>query len=80
VNVQKDLSVAGNVELNTPSVKLGLQYTNVNGSLTVTNGQPTHLTGTLTVDQDTWLKARLTVDKSADINGAFLFLTVLRPI
>ncbi|HMT77175.1 MAG TPA: hypothetical protein PKA44_05645 [Saprospiraceae bacterium] len=74
VNVQKDLSVAGNVELNTPSVKLGLQYTNVNGSLTVTNGQPTHLTGTLTVDQDTWLKARLTVDKSADINGPFSVL------
>jgi len=69
VEVQNDLNVLGNVVLNS-NIKNALPYTLVNGAFTVANRQPTYLSGTLTVDRDTWLKSRLRVDKRTDLNDS----------
>lgn len=65
VEVGNDLYVKKNVFLNTVSGS-----TTNNGSFTVANGNPTALTGQLTVDNNTWLKSRLRTDGITDLNAA----------
>ncbi|MCC7149903.1 MAG: hypothetical protein IT216_11855 [Saprospiraceae bacterium] len=69
VTVQNNFSVWGDVVLNS-NYKDHFTSTLINGPLTVANRQPTYLTGTLTVDKDTWLKSRLRVDGITDLNDA----------
>ncbi|MCO6459901.1 MAG: hypothetical protein J5I59_00735 [Saprospiraceae bacterium] len=68
--IKRDFFVYGNVELNSTALKNNYLYTVVNGKFTVANHQPTVLTGDLTVDENTWLKGTLRVDKSTNLNDS----------
>ncbi len=71
--IKENLEVEGSVELNTNWKELSFPpiYQTINhGPFTVANRSPTYFTGTLTVDQATWLKHRLRVDKSTNLNDS----------
>jgi cytoskeletal protein CcmA (bactofilin family) len=63
--IGEDLTVKRNVYLNTESGE-----TINNGPLTVSNGSPTLLRGSLTVDGSTHLNNTLTVESATDLHGA----------
>ena len=69
LEVQNDMSVWADVILNS-NYKNKLSQTINNGPFSVLNRSATYLSGSLTVDLNTWLKSRLRVDLRTDLNDS----------
>jgi hypothetical protein len=68
----KNITATGSLDVNGKSTLQDLTVkatTNLNGSLDVNNSSPSHLSGTLTVDQTTTLGNTLTVNAASNLNG-----------